>query len=172
MGRFPLLLAFLWTISVSAVTPRYASTFHGKRRHIQRGSYGQSHRTPMAIAIPGNSLPEEIFVGGSLNALNIYNYLITGRILLSWFPQAMGIPALRPLFLVTDPFLNLFRGLGLNFAGLDFSVVPAFFLLSATTNAVAALGCDMIPLEKSVSVAPTPLPSKDDKTEDCDLFRL
>jgi uncharacterized protein YggT (Ycf19 family) len=44
---------------------------------------------------------------------SIYNALVTARILLSWFPQAQGIAALRPLYLVTDPFLNLFRGLGL-----------------------------------------------------------
>jgi len=46
-------------------------------------------------------------------ASSIYNALVTARILLSWFPQAQGISALQPLFLVTDPFLNLFRGLGL-----------------------------------------------------------
>ena len=49
---------------------------------------------------------------------------------------------LQPLFVVTDPFLNLFRGLGLNFGGLDFSILPAFFLLNALTNAVPALGAD------------------------------
>ena len=48
----------------------------------------------------------------------------------------------KPLFVVTDPFLNLFRGLGLNFGGLDFSILPAFFLLNALTNAVPALGAD------------------------------
>ena len=81
-------------------------------------------------------------LGGFINFLGLYNSLITVRILLSWFPQAQGQPVLQPLFVVTDPFLNLFRGLGLNFGGLDFSILPAFFLLNALTNAVPALGAD------------------------------
>ena len=104
---------------------------------------GPSAVVPLAFAIPGNGIPEQVFVGGTLNFLNIYNALVTGRVLLSWFPQAQGIAALRPLYTVTDPFLNLFRGLGLNFAGLDFSILPAFFLLQATTNAFVALGAEI-----------------------------
>ena len=85
---------------------------------------------------------EFVVISGTLNFLALYNALITARILLSWFPQAQGQPLLQPLFVVTDPFLNLFRGLGLNFGGLDFSILPAFFLLNALTNAVPALGAD------------------------------
>ena len=97
------------------------------------------------MVIPGDSAAEFVVISGTLNFLALYNALITARILLSWFPQAQGQPLLQPLFVVTDPFLNLFRGLGLNFAGLDFSVLPAFLLLSATTNAVASLGADLPP---------------------------
>ena len=88
------------------------------------------------------STQEFVVISGTLNFLALYNALITARILLSWFPQAQGQPLLQPLFVVTDPFLNLFRGLGLNFGGLDFSILPAFFLLNALTNAVPALGAD------------------------------
>ena len=98
---------------------------------------------PLAFAIPGNTLPEQVFVGGTVNFLNIYNGIVTARVLLSWFPQAQGIAALRPLYTVTDPFLNLFRGLGLNFGGLDFSILPAFLLLQATTNAFVSLGAEL-----------------------------
>ena len=59
------------------------------------------------------------------------------------FPQAQGQPLLQPIFIVTDPFLNLFRGLIPPIFGLDLSILPAFFLLSALGNAVPALGADM-----------------------------
>mmetsp|Transcript_46772 Transcript_46772/g.113999 ORF Transcript_46772/g.113999 Transcript_46772/m.113999 type:complete len:171 (+) Transcript_46772:119-631(+) len=64
-----------------------------------------------AMAIPGYGLGEQIFVGGFQNFLQAYNLIITGRILLSWFPQAQGIGVLQPIFAITDPYLNLFRGL-------------------------------------------------------------
>ena len=64
-------------------------------------------------------LRTQVFVGGGITFLTIYNYLVTGRILLSWFPQAQGVAALQPLFVVTDPFLNALRGLGLVVFGLD-----------------------------------------------------
>ncbi len=96
-----------------------------------------------ALAIPGNSFAEVVTIDGTLNFLQIYNAVITARILLSWFPQAQSVGFLQPIFVVSDPYLNLFRGLGLNFAGIDFSVLPAFFLLSAAQNGVAALGAPL-----------------------------
>ena len=58
-----------------------------------------------------NLIPHRfVVISGTLNFLALYNALITARILLSWFPQAQGQPLLQPLFVVTDPFLNLFRG--------------------------------------------------------------
>jgi uncharacterized protein YggT (Ycf19 family) len=109
----------------------------------RRSARAPSAVVPLAFAIPGNGLPEQVFVGGSVNFLNIYNALVTARVLLSWFPQAQGVAALRPLYTVTDPFLNAFRGLGLNFGGLDFSILPAFLLLQATTNAFVSLGAEL-----------------------------
>ena len=44
-------------------------------------------RRPLAIAIPGNSVAEQVVVGGFGNFISIYNTVITARILLSWFPQ-------------------------------------------------------------------------------------
>ena len=72
----------------------------------------------------------------------MYNALITARILLSWFPQAQGQPLLQPLFVVTDPFLNLFRGLIPPIGGIDLSLIPALLLLSSLGNAVPALSAD------------------------------
>lgn len=96
-----------------------------------------------AAVIPGDSFTEEVLVGGMLNFLSIYNILITGRVLLSWVPQLQGVQALQPVYLLTDPYLNAFRRLNLTFGGLDFSVLPAFLLLSFATNAVASLGAEM-----------------------------
>jgi len=128
-----------------------AARTHAPRSHARPlttrrlSSRRQVASLPLAYAIPGNGIAEQVVIGGTLNFLSIYNFLVTGRILLSWFPQAQGIAALRPLYIVTDPFLNLFRGLGLNFGGIDFSVLPAFFLLSQSTNAVVALGAADVP---------------------------
>eukprot|EP00903_Cladosiphon_okamuranus_P017921 g16492.t1 len=99
----------------------------------------------VAAAIPGDSFAGEVVVGGLLNFLSIYNILITGRVLLSWVPQLQGVQALQPVFLLTDPYLNAFRRLNLTVGGLDFSVLPAFFLLSFATNAVASLGAELPP---------------------------
>ncbi|CAM9649631.1 unnamed protein product [Ascophyllum nodosum] len=96
-----------------------------------------------AATLPGDSIAGEVVVGGLLNFLNIYNILITGRVLLSWVPQLQGVAALQPVYLLTDPYLNVFRRLNLTFGGLDLSVLPAFFLLSFATNAVASLGAEM-----------------------------
>ena len=81
--------------------------------------------------------------GGFANFLSIYNIIITARILLSWFPQAQGIAALQPVYAITDPFLNLFRGVIPPIFGLDLSPIAAFFLLNAMTSATAAVGAEI-----------------------------
>eukprot|EP00541_Cyclophora_tenuis_P018120 CAMPEP_0116552522 /NCGR_PEP_ID=MMETSP0397-20121206/6537_1 /TAXON_ID=216820 /ORGANISM="Cyclophora tenuis, Strain ECT3854" /LENGTH=130 /DNA_ID=CAMNT_0004077489 /DNA_START=149 /DNA_END=541 /DNA_ORIENTATION=+ len=95
------------------------------------------------MAIPGNGVTEQIFVGGFANFLSIYNIVITARILLSWFPQSQGIGALQPIFAVTDPFLNLFRGLIPPIGGFDLSPILGFFLLNVLTNTTAAVGAEL-----------------------------
>eukprot|EP00814_Leptocylindrus_danicus_P021106 CAMPEP_0116019182 /NCGR_PEP_ID=MMETSP0321-20121206/9083_1 /TAXON_ID=163516 /ORGANISM="Leptocylindrus danicus var. danicus, Strain B650" /LENGTH=129 /DNA_ID=CAMNT_0003489701 /DNA_START=139 /DNA_END=528 /DNA_ORIENTATION=+ len=103
-------------------------------------------RTPLAMAIPGYGVGEQIVVGGFANFLGIFNTVITARILLSWFPQAQGIGILQPVYAVTDPYLNLFRGIIPPVFGLDLSPLLAFFTLSVLGNATAAVGCE-IPAE-------------------------
>jgi YggT family protein len=93
-----------------------------------------------AMVIPGDTAAEYVVVDGLSNFLAIYNALISVRVLLSWFPQAMGIAALRPVFQLTDPYLNLFRGLIPPIAGLDLSILPAFFLLNFAQSSAPALG--------------------------------
>mmetsp|Transcript_6093 Transcript_6093/g.8603 ORF Transcript_6093/g.8603 Transcript_6093/m.8603 type:complete len:169 (-) Transcript_6093:201-707(-) len=111
------------------------------KKNVQR-SYNRNIPITHAV-IPGDTAAEAIVLVGTLNFLSIYNALITARILLSWFPQSMGVPFLQPIFIVTDPFLNLFRGLIPPIFGLDLSLIPALLLLQAAGNSVAALGADM-----------------------------
>mmetsp|Transcript_8454 Transcript_8454/g.11171 ORF Transcript_8454/g.11171 Transcript_8454/m.11171 type:complete len:176 (+) Transcript_8454:50-577(+) len=114
---------------------------HSKNTHVSRRSCPiprhppLSKRMPMAAAIPGNSDGEFILVSGVYNSLNLYNYIVTARVLLSWFPQAQGVGFLRPVFVLADPLLNLFRGRIPPIGGFDISVLPAFFLLNFVTNA-------------------------------------
>jgi YggT family protein len=63
--------------------------------------------------------------------------------LLSWFPQAQGVAVLQPIFSITDPYLNLFRGLVPPIFGLDLSPLLAFFLLNVLTSATAAVGAEI-----------------------------
>mmetsp|Transcript_3644 Transcript_3644/g.9360 ORF Transcript_3644/g.9360 Transcript_3644/m.9360 type:complete len:141 (+) Transcript_3644:50-472(+) len=98
---------------------------------------------PLNAVIPGNSMAELVVLGGTANFFGIYNVVLTARILLSWFPQAMNIPILQPIFIVTEPFLGLFRGLIPPLFGIDFSLIPALLLLNAASNSVMALGADM-----------------------------
>jgi YGGT family len=46
---------------------------------------------------------------------------------------------------LTDPYLNLFRGVIPPLFGLDFSPILAFFLLNLLSNATAAVGCEIPP---------------------------
>jgi len=100
----------------------------------------KSRKMPLAMAIPGYGVVEQVTVGGFQNFLSIYNNVITARILLSWFPQAQGVAILQPVFQITDPYLNLFRGLIPPVFGLDLSPLLAFFALSVAGQATAAVG--------------------------------
>jgi uncharacterized protein YggT (Ycf19 family) len=127
----------------STVTKSYQNNDFA-RRNINRMRRSCSTNSA-AMAIPGYGIAEQVFVGGFMNFLSIYNIVITGRVLLSWFPAAQGVAILQPVFAITDPYLNLFRGLIPPVFGLDLSPLLAFFLLSALTNATAALGAEMTP---------------------------
>ena len=106
-------------------------------------------------------MAEFVLLGGTANFFSIYNAVVTARILLSWcllplsfltratrFPQAMTVSFLQPIFIVTEPFLALFRGLIPPIGGLDLSLIPALLLLQAAGGAVGALGADMSLLQQ------------------------
>ena len=122
------------------------------RRELTRLRQSCSTNGAVGMAIPGYGIAEQVFVGGFGNFLSIYNIVITARVLLSWFPQAQGIAVLQPVFQITDPYLNLFRGLIPPVFGLDLSPLLAFFLLNVLTNATAALGAEITPeMRKTLS---------------------
>lgn len=112
--------------------------FNNRRRHTLTNG-----NVPLAMAIPGYGVAEQVFVGGFSNFLSIFNFVITGRILLSWFPQAQSIGALQPVFAITDPYLNLFRGIIPPIFGLDLSPILAFVTLNLLTSATASVGCEI-----------------------------
>lgn len=77
------------------------------------------------------------------NFIAIYNSVITARILLSWFPQAQGIGFLQPVYQITDPYLNLFRGIIPPIFGLDFSPILAFVTLNLLQSSAVSLAADI-----------------------------
>ena len=64
--------------------------------------------------------------------LTIYSVLLLIRVLLSWFPNLDwgGNPILNGISSITDPYLNLFRGLIPPLGGIDLSAFVAFIALN------------------------------------------
>ena len=63
--------------------------------------------------------------------LQIYSTLLIVRVLLTWFPGidwSNGV--LSALTSITDPYLNIFRGIIPPIGGFDISLILAFLLLS------------------------------------------
>lgn len=148
------IIATISSTSASIALPGLEATSLASIR--QRPSYSQhsdfstrsrmnlSHNNiPAAMAIPGYGIPEQIIVGGFATFLSVYNLVITGRVLLSWFPQAQSIGVLQPVFAITDPYLNLFRGIIPPIFGLDLSPILAFVTLNLLTSSTAAVGCEI-----------------------------
>jgi uncharacterized protein YggT (Ycf19 family) len=125
---------------------RYLSNSRAVRRTLPKKS--------TAMAIPGYGVAEQVFVGGFGNFLTAFNFIITARILLTWIPQAAGVAALQPLYAITDPYLNIFRGIIPSIGGFDLSPLAAFFFLNVITNATAAIGCEIPPeMQKQMDAA-------------------
>ena len=126
------------------------TAFHRRRqldRAIQKqrsnGDNSASLKHPLAMAIPGDVMFAQVAVGGFANFIAIYNTVITARILLSWFPQAQGVAILQPVFAITDPYLNLFRGIIPPIFGLDLSPILAFVTLDLFKSSTATLAAEI-----------------------------
>ena len=70
-------------------------------------------------------------IGVLYQTLSIYSVLLLVRVLLTWFPSidwSNGI--LSALCSITDPYLNIFRGVIPPIGGFDISSILAFLLLN------------------------------------------
>jgi len=81
--------------------------------------------------------------------LSIYTVILVARVLLRWFPNLdWGNPLLATVSSITDPYLNLFRGLIPPLGGLDLSAILAFIALtlvqSLMVQASVALAGSMV----------------------------
>ena len=68
--------------------------------------------------------------------VQIFSYLLLIRVLLTWFPSIdWSNGALSALCSLTDPYLNIFRGIIPPIGGFDISSILAFLLLSVIQQA-------------------------------------
>jgi YggT family protein len=71
-----------------------------------------------------------LIVAVLVKTLQIYTLVLIVRVLLSWFPNLdWGNPVLSAICSISDPFLNVFRGLIPPIGGIDLSAIVAFFSL-------------------------------------------
>ncbi len=59
----------------------------------------------------------------------IFEFLLVIQIILSWIPHNYYHPLARLLNMVTEPYLKLFRQIPVQYGGIDFSPLLAFFVL-------------------------------------------
>jgi YggT family protein len=67
---------------------------------------------------------------------NIYRMLLMARIFLSWLPHNRYQYLISLIYDLTDPYLDIFRSLHLNFGGFDLSPLIAFFVLGFIQNLI------------------------------------
>merc|ERR1711990_111720 len=105
----------------------------------------------LAAIIPGDSAAESVLTLGLLNFINLYNFVLIVRVLLTWFPNPPGF-IIGPVSTLADPYLNLFRGIIPPIGGtIDLSPVLAFLSINVFTNAAEALPCDLTTHAKRTS---------------------
>ncbi len=70
------------------------------------------------------------------NFLGFYSLLLLIRLLLSWFNMDWSNAPLSWLRQITDPFLNVFRGIIPTMGGMDFSPMLALILIQVIQQVV------------------------------------
>jgi YggT family protein len=106
-------------------------------------AYSPLRHGRFAAMIPGDSAVEQVITSGLFSTLNIYNTLLIGRLILTWFPNPPR-QIVYPLATLCDPYLNLFRGIIPPIGGtIDLSPILAFTVLNVFTNTAAALPCEL-----------------------------
>ena len=83
-------------------------------------------------------------LGVLAQTLSIYTVVLIVRVLLSWFPNLdWGNPVLNAVSSITDPYLNVFRGLIPPLGGLDLSAIIAFVALNLGQQLLASASVSM-----------------------------
>jgi YggT family protein len=76
--------------------------------------------------------------------LNIYFLVLVVRVLLSWFPNLdWSNPVLSSVSAITDPYLNVFRGIIPPVGGLDLSAILAFIVLQLVTQLLGGVSASL-----------------------------
>ena len=75
----------------------------------------------------------------SLNAIRIYNYLLLAYAFMSWVPSLYQTVIGRLVVNLVSPILKPLKRLPLQFAGFDWSVMVAFFLLQGLSQLISRL---------------------------------
>ena len=79
--------------------------------------------------------------------LVFYSYILIFRVLLSWFPNLdWSNPVLSSVSSITDPYLNMFRGLIPPLGGIDLSAILAFIALSLLSSLLESGAQDVMVL--------------------------
>eukprot|EP00276_Gloeochaete_wittrockiana_P004344 CAMPEP_0184645370 /NCGR_PEP_ID=MMETSP0308-20130426/1829_1 /TAXON_ID=38269 /ORGANISM="Gloeochaete witrockiana, Strain SAG 46.84" /LENGTH=158 /DNA_ID=CAMNT_0027074297 /DNA_START=367 /DNA_END=843 /DNA_ORIENTATION=- len=102
---------------------RLKSVLAASRKSSSSSSAANSGPYVLGAGIPG------IFVSIFGNFLQIYLFLLTVRVVLTWLPNVEDSPPIEFLRSITDPYLNTFRGLIPPIGGIDISPILAFLLL-------------------------------------------
>ncbi len=79
--------------------------------------------------------------------LEIYSLVLILRVLLSWFPNLdWSNPVLSSIGSITDPYLNIFRGIIPPIGGIDLSAILAFISLSLMQQLLGAASVSTLAL--------------------------
>ena len=78
-------------------------------------------------------------------AVNIYLFVLFVRVLLTWFPNIdFSNPVLGGVASITDPYLNMFRGVIPPIGGIDLSAILAFIALRVLQGLLEAPPVGMV----------------------------
>jgi len=147
IGCVLLLLAAIAVLGCHAIVPPIGimakvSTQRFAKSALLRSASAYSMRSgmPLAAVIPGGAVSGTLTLG-VMNGISLYSNILLARFALSWFPQLLQqFPVLRPIMIVTDPYLKIFRSVIPPIGGFDISALPAIFCLDILSQTTAALG--------------------------------
>jgi len=69
-----------------------------------------------------------------IQLLNVYQFILLARVIMSWIPQLRGNPIGQFIYAITDPVIEPVRKILPSMGGLDFSVMAVWFGISYLTR--------------------------------------